>query len=115
MGGMSGMGGMGGAGGLDLASLAAHPQIQQLREMVRQNPALIQALIQQLAQQNPALAQHLANNPEALLQLLGVGDGDDDGGTEGEIPPGAQTISVTAEEREAIARVSLLRACSCHF
>lgn len=96
----------------DLAALAANPQIQQLRDLVRQNPALIQPLVQQLAAQNPQMAQVLAANPEMLLQLLGATDGEDDGGPEGDIPPGAQVISVTAEEREAIARVSLVLCCS---
>jgi UV excision repair protein RAD23 len=61
-------------------------------------------MIQQLAQNNPQLAQALAENPEALLELLGAPDpgvGDD-----GElIPPGAHVLSVTPEERDAIERV----------
>jgi len=58
-------------------------------------------MIQQLAQNNPQLAQALAQNPEALLELLGGAEGDD-----GEpIPPGAQVLSVTPEERDAIERV----------
>ncbi len=88
----------------DLAALRDNPQIQQLRELVHQNPALIQPLLQQLAQSNPGLAQVLAQNPEALLQLLG---GSDDETASGDLPPGAQVISVTPEEREAIERVSL--------
>lgn len=52
------------------------------------------------------MAQALAANPDMLLQLLGAGEGDEEGGPEGEVPPGAQVISVTVEEREAIARVS---------
>lgn len=89
--------------------------------MVQQNPALIQPLIQQLAQSNPALAQQLASNPEALYALLGgagggeggefgedeweQGDfGDDGEGGEGGGPN--NVVSVTEDERAAIARVS---------
>jgi hypothetical protein len=62
-------------------------------------------MIQQLAQNNPGLAQALAANPEALLDLLGGEVGED-----GEpIPPGAQVLSVTPEERDAIARVGHFR------
>ena len=45
----------------------------------------------------------IANHPDQFLQLLGE-DGDDDV----PLPPGAQAISVTEEERDAIERVSVL-------
>lgn len=65
-------------------------------------------MIQQLAQSNPQLA-HLAQNPDALLDLLG---GDPAVGDDGEpIPPGAQVLSVTPEERDAIVRVGYF----CHL
>ena len=67
-------------------------------------------MIQQLAQNNPQLAQTLAANPEALFNLLneGLSDLDDQDG-EGGVPPGAQRVSVTAEEMAAIERVSSVR------
>ncbi len=68
---------------------------------MEQNPALAQPLIQQIASNNPAIAQALAQNPEALFDLLGVEGIDEDN----MIPPGAQVISVTEEERAAIERV----------
>jgi hypothetical protein len=61
-------------------------------------------VIQQLAQSNPQLAEALASDPASLLDLLSEGVGDD-----GEpIPPGAQVVNVTPEERAAIERVSFL-------
>lgn len=66
-----------------------------------------------MAAVNPELAQSLVQNPEALMQLLGVspdqmgGDfemGDEEGG--GGVPPGAQVVNVSEEERAAIERVS---------
>ncbi|KAF8894138.1 hypothetical protein BD779DRAFT_1798037 [Infundibulicybe gibba] len=95
---------------IDLAALRDNPQIRQLRELMSQNPALIQPLIQQLAAQNPAIAQVIAQDPNALLQLLGDGGdgGFDDDGEGGPLPPGAHVISVTEEERAAITRLEAL-------
>ncbi|KAI0762093.1 hypothetical protein BD413DRAFT_585482 [Trametes elegans] len=110
--GLGGLGGLGAAGGgagaaATLAALANHPQIQHLREIMAQNPALIQPVIQELAAQNPQLAQLFAQNPEALAQILGGELGDDEEGGGG-IPPGAQVIQVTEEERAAIERLEAL-------
>jgi UV excision repair protein RAD23 len=99
--------GAGAGGQLDLgAALGNNPQMAGLRQAVEQNPALIQPIIQQLGQSNPALAQHLANNPDLLLQILGGLGGGGEGPDDGEGGPGTQVISVTEEERAAIGRVS---------
>lgn len=111
--------GAGDAAGMpaDLAAIANNPQFAQLRQMVQENPALIQPMIQQLAASNPGLAQALADNPEILYQLLGgegmegleEGDewegGDDPMAAFGEGGAHNTTIAVTAEENEAIQRV----------
>ncbi len=84
--------------------------MNQIRQMVQENPALIQPLLQQLLATNPGLAQGLNDNPELLYQLLGGGPagaaGEGQEGDDDEIPPGAQVINVTEEERAAIERVS---------
>ena len=67
-----------------------------------QNPAMIQPVLQQLAASNPGIAQSLAQNPEALMQLLGL---DEEGAPTGG-PAGQHVLEVTAEENEAIQRVS---------
>lgn len=79
-----------------------------------QNPALLQPMIQQIAQSNPSLAQYLEQNPEALLQFLGAigGEGgfeEGEGGEGGAVPPGAHVLHVTPEERSAIERVRRLK------
>jgi UV excision repair protein RAD23 len=92
------------ASGLDAHGLRADPRLAALRELAGQNPALLQPVIQQLAQNNPQLAQALAADPNALLDLLGGGAEGDDGEL---IPPGAHVVNVTPEERAAIERVSV--------
>lgn len=62
---------------------------------------MLEPILQQLGAGNPQLAQLIASNPEQFLQLLGE-DAEDDV----PLPPGAQAISVTEEERDAIERVS---------
>ncbi|KAF4598317.1 hypothetical protein EYR38_006714 [Pleurotus pulmonarius] len=95
-------------GGIDIEALRATPAIQQLRELMAQNPALVQPLIQQLAAQNPALAQQIAREPEVLMQLLGGEGGVDFAAMPEGAPPGSHTITVTPEERAAIERLEAL-------
>ncbi|KAI0295827.1 hypothetical protein B0F90DRAFT_1637252 [Multifurca ochricompacta] len=101
--------GVGGAGVPSVDALRSDPRFNAIRDLVSQNPALLQPMIQQLAQANPQLAPALAANPELIFDLLneglaGVNDGDD-----GEpIPPGAHVVNVTPEERAAIERLEAL-------
>ena len=95
------------AGGGDLGNLEFlrnNPQFQQLRQVVQQQPQMLEPILQQLGEGNPALAQLIARFPDQFLALLGE-DADDDV----PLPPGAQAISVTEEERDAIERVSSQR------
>jgi UV excision repair protein RAD23 len=95
-----------GAGALNANSLdflRNNPQFQQLRQVVQQQPQMLEPILQQVGQGNPQLAQMIASNPEQFLQLLAE-DADDDA----PLPPGAQSISVTEEEREAIERLCRL-------
>ena len=86
-------------GNLDF--LRNNPQFQQLRQLVHQQPQMLEPILQQLGAGNPQLAQMITSNPEQFLQLLAE---DDEG--DAALPPGAQAISVTEEESEAIERVS---------
>ena len=84
-------------------------QLENMRQVIAQNPAMTQALIQQIAATNPGLLQQLGANPERvlaeILQSAGGEDGEDD--EEGPVPPGAHVLSVTQEERAAIERVRI--------
>ena len=65
---------------------------------------MLEPILQQVGAGNPQLAQLIGQNPDQFLQLLS-----EDADGDGPMPPGAQEISVTEEERAAIERVSLAR------
>lgn len=95
--------------------LRSSPQFQQLRQLVQNQPHLLQPLLQQLGQSNPQLLQLISQNQDQFLNMLGadmsaageefgdiLGSGEQGEGTEA---PG-QYITITPEENEAINRVS---------
>lgn len=88
-------------GNLDF--LRSNPQFQQLRQIVQTQPRMLEPILQQVGAGNPQLAQLIGQNPDQFLQLLAED-------TEGDVPlpPGAQEIPVTEEERAAIERLCLL-------
>lgn len=99
-GGARGGAGAGGLGNLDF--LRNNPQFQQLRQVVQQQPQMLEPILQQVGSGNPQLAALISQNPDAFLQLLSE---DPDDGEGAPLPPGAQQIAVTPEERDAIERV----------
>lgn len=86
----------------NLDFLRSHPQFQQLRQVVQAQPQMLEPILQQIAAGNPGLAERIASNPDQFAQLLSE-EGDDDA----PLPPGAQSVSVTPEERDAIERVGI--------
>ncbi|RFU33196.1 hypothetical protein B7463_g3107, partial [Scytalidium lignicola] len=100
----AGAGAGAGAGGLgNLDFLRNNPQFQQLRQVVQQQPQMLEPILQQVSAGNPQLAQLIGQHPDQFLQLLS-----EDGDNDAPLPPGAQAISVTEEEREAIERLCRL-------
>merc|ERR1712225_116790 len=89
-----------GLGNLDF--LRNNPQFQQLRQVVQQQPQMLEPILQQVGAGNPQLAALIGQHPEQFLQLLS-----EDGDNDAPLPPGAQAISVTEEERAAIERLCL--------
>ncbi|KAK4054609.1 UV excision repair protein rad23 [Microbotryomycetes sp. JL221] len=100
----------------ELAALANQPVFAQLRQLVQQNPALLQPFLQQLGQSNPELLQMIDRNQADFIRFLQEGtENEDDGdfddlmgqmGEGGEGGPGGeQFIQVTEEEKAAIDRL----------
>ncbi|KAI9645971.1 UV excision repair protein rad23 [Ciborinia camelliae] len=90
-----------GLGNLDF--LRNNPQFQQLRQVVQQNSQMLEPILQQVGAGNPELANLISRYPDQFLQLLSE-NGEDDA----PLPPGAQAIEVSPEEREAIERLCRL-------
>lgn len=89
----------GGLGNLDW--LRNNPQFQQLRQVVQQQPQMLEPILQSVGAGNPQLAQLIGEHPEQFLELLGERGDEDDMAA----PAGATQIEVTEEESAAIARV----------
>ncbi|KAI0690538.1 hypothetical protein BC835DRAFT_1280843 [Cytidiella melzeri] len=92
---------VGPGGTLDMEAIANQPQIQHLRQLMQQNPALIQPILQDIAAQNPQLAQLFTSNPEFIAQILGL-NMEEVGEMEGQEET---AIQVTPEEAAAIQRL----------
>ncbi|KAL4865468.1 XPC-binding domain-containing protein [Aspergillus spectabilis] len=99
-----GRGGARGASGGDAQSLdflRNNPHFQQLRQLVQQQPQMLEPILQQVGAGNPQIAHLIGQNEEQFLQLLSE-EGDD------APPPGTTQIHVTEEERDAIERLCRL-------
>ena len=64
----AGAGGQGGAVNMDF--LRQSPHFQHLRQLVQQQPAMLEPILQQVAEGNPQLAQLIGQNEQQFLQLL---------------------------------------------
>lgn len=87
---------------LDLGNPA---MIAQLRQLVQQNPAALTPLVQALAQSNPHLANAMADDPEAVLNLL-ANSAAGGGGEEGEEGVGLPSMQeLNPEDRTAVEQI----------
>ncbi|ROT65322.1 nucleotide excision repair protein [Penaeus vannamei] len=91
-----------------------------MRQMIRSNPSLLDAFIQQIGQTNPQLLQVIQQNQEAFVRMLneggssgggstGGGSGNQGGdGSGGRAAPGQNAILVSPQDRDAIERLKAL-------
>lgn len=108
-----------------LAFLRTQPQFQQMRQVIQQNPQLLNAVLQQIGQSNPQLLQLIRQNQEAFVRMINepvAGGGGGGGGTTPgqsggqESSPAAAVggqplgsfIQVTPQDKEAIERLKAL-------
>jgi UV excision repair protein RAD23 len=108
-----------------LAFLRRQPHFQQMRTVIRQNPELLNAVLQQIGQTNPPLLQLISEHQEAFVNMLNEPDEDDavsggGGGTGGDSGGnvglgsggggngGDNILPVSAQDREAIDRLKAL-------
>lgn len=114
----SGAGAGAGGANADLSFLRNDPQFLQLRQMLQQQPELLQPLLAQIGQANPQILQMINANPTQFMQLLmegsgggaggggGISEGGEDDDEEGGGGGGQRHyIEVTPEEQAAIQRL----------
>ncbi|XP_068231616.1 UV excision repair protein RAD23 homolog B-like [Palaemon carinicauda] len=109
--------------------LRSQPQFEQMRQMIRSNPSLLDAFLQQIGQTNPQLLQVIQQNQEAFVRMLNEGGssggsgggGGGNGGNQGSgggggggggssvrTPSGQSAILVSPQDRDAIERLKAL-------
>lgn len=102
-----------------LAFLRSQPQFQQMRQVIQQNPQLLNTVLQQIGQTNPALLQLISQNQEAFVRMLneptasggsapetGTNQGANAGAENAMLGPGF--IQITPQDKEAIERLKAL-------
>uniref|UniRef100_A0A7S2W866 UV excision repair protein RAD23 n=1 Tax=Mucochytrium quahogii TaxID=96639 RepID=A0A7S2W866_9STRA len=58
------------AGGEPLAALRQHPQFNNLRRVVQNNPGALSTVLQQIGQGNPQLLEEINNNREEFVRIM---------------------------------------------
>lgn len=94
-------------GSMDLEGIRSSALFQQFRDIVRQQPQMLEALLQQLLASDPRLALAISSNPDRFARMLEEEVGDEglmQDSAEGEEVP-VTRITVTPEENEAIGRL----------
>lgn len=103
------------AGSNPLDFLRNQPQFQQMRQVIRSNPSLLSALMQQMGQSNPELLRLITENQDTFVSMLNEPDsaaqgaaGSGQGGQGANLSEYMGSAQITQEDKEAIDRVSAL-------
>ncbi|XP_021948539.1 UV excision repair protein RAD23 homolog B [Folsomia candida] len=96
-----------------LGFLRSQPQFEQMRQVVRENPQLLNAVLQQIGQTNPALLQVISENQEEFVRLLNEdsppsSSGSSTGSVSRDPASGGFQIAITPQDKEAIERLKSL-------
>jgi len=108
--------------GNELERIRNEPQFQQIRQIIRTNPQLLQQFIQQMSRSNPDLFRVITQNQEEFIRILNEPDASDSATPAATTPAsggagapaisrdqeGRVTLQVTEEERQAIDRLKQL-------
>jgi UV excision repair protein RAD23 len=83
-----------------------------MRAVVRENPSLLNAVLQQIGQTNPALLQVISENQEEFVRLLNEEGTPSSSGSSTGREPGAGSggfqIQISPQDKEAIERLKSL-------
>lgn len=100
------------AGANPLEVLRNQPQFDQLRDTLRQNPNMLQSLLQRIGENNPRLLSVISENQQAFIQMLNETPSEQESSMPPAVPPvggGAfgnpVSIQVTQDEKEIIDRL----------
>ncbi|XP_009070739.1 PREDICTED: UV excision repair protein RAD23 homolog B, partial [Acanthisitta chloris] len=108
------------SGGHPLEFLRNQPQFHQMRQIIRQNPSLLPALLQEIGRENPQLLQQISQHQEDFIHMMngpvsepyqGLSAGADGTSTGGVADAGINHmnyIQITPQDKEAIERLKAL-------
>lgn len=107
--------------GEPLSFLRTQPQFQQMRQVIQQNPQLLNAVLQQIGQSNPQLLQLISQNQESFVRMLnepaatqgsnpspGSGGAATGGGAGFPLESSLNQTQISPQDREAIERLKAL-------
>ncbi|XP_069678245.1 UV excision repair protein RAD23 homolog A-like isoform X2 [Periplaneta americana] len=89
-----------------LAFLRTQPQFQQMRQVIQQNPNLLNAMLQHIKKTNIVLFQLISQNQQAFVRMLNESS-EQDGNSEDSSTDSGVT-EITSQDREAIERLKAL-------